>query len=247
LPPIAGNLIIAGISSMKQLKYEEKVCRQIVSETGGKEFPSELKEALSPRDIDQIRAVLCFRFWRLGGAPAIDTVNAGPLKDAIKHKNLFIKSMQTFMKKYDWKPRPMPKYSSVFSGSRKSSSIGIYMQNRGHYAIYENMVYIADGKEALEEAVRLNLELIIMGLAEKCYPTCPAGQVEPLTTLVIPDMGPKAYSLWRMFKKIFDPNNVCAPRSLVYTEEEFKALPDEIKQSIREMRAEYGLPPHPLL
>jgi hypothetical protein len=66
--------------------------------------------------------------------------------------------------------------------------------------------------------------------------------VEPLLT-AYPECGPNAYKLIRKFRKVFDPNGVCAPGRQVYTEKEVKALPEEIITFINDMRKKYNMPP----
>jgi uncharacterized protein YkwD len=47
----------------------------------------------------------------------------------------------------------------------------------------------------------------------------------------------------RKLRKIFDPNNIYVPGRQVFSEEEFKALPQEMFDSINGLRKKYGLPP----
>jgi hypothetical protein len=41
---------------------------------------------------------------------------------------------------------------------------------------------------------------------------------------------------------VFDPNNICVPGRQVYTEEEVKALPEEMITFINGMRTKYNMP-----
>jgi len=65
--------------------------------------------------------------------------------------------------------------------------------------------------------------------------------VEPLTT-AYPEVGPNVYLLVRKLRKVFDPHGICVPGRQVYTEEEVKALPEEMIAFINEMRAKYNMP-----
>ena len=64
--------------------------------------------------------------------------------------------------------------------------------------------------------------------------------VEPFTTM-FPEVGPNQTRLFRKIRKAFDPQGVNAPGRQVYTEEEWKNTPAELKQLVNKMREMVGL------
>jgi hypothetical protein len=64
--------------------------------------------------------------------------------------------------------------------------------------------------------------------------------VEPFTTM-FPEVGPNQQLLFRKIRKVFDPKGVDAPGRQVYTEEEWKNAPEELKQLVNKMRQMVGL------
>jgi hypothetical protein len=66
------------------------------------------------------------------------------------------------------------------------------------------------------------------------------GPAEPLTTF-FPEQGPNAYLLFRKFRKVFDPQGVSSPGRQVYTEEEYKAFPEQKFEQINAMRRLFGM------
>lgn len=66
------------------------------------------------------------------------------------------------------------------------------------------------------------------------------GTLEPFTSCS-PEVGPNAYLFWRKVRKAFDPRGICAPGKKVFTQEEFKALPQSILEGINRARLLHGL------
>jgi hypothetical protein len=75
------------------------------------------------------------------------------------------------------------------------------------------------------------------------YPAIGIGvAIEPLTTF-FPEHGPNVHLLFRKLRRIFDPGSICAPGRQVFSEEEVKALPQEMFDGINGLRAHYKMPP----
>ena len=65
---------------------------------------------------------------------------------------------------------------------------------------------------------------------------------EPLTSF-FPEMGPNIHLLLRKFRKVLDPNGVCAPGRTVFTEEELKQLPPALVEALNGLRKLNGMEP----
>ena len=60
-------VVLAGISSQRQLDYEEKVLKKIVKETGGKFISKELEDEIQTWNADAFRSGTAARMLRYGG------------------------------------------------------------------------------------------------------------------------------------------------------------------------------------
>jgi hypothetical protein len=56
-------------------------------------------------------------------------------------------------------------------------------------------------------------------------------------------MGPNVNLLLRKFRKVLDPNSVCAPGRYVFTEEELKKVPQPLVEAINGLRKMNGMEP----
>jgi hypothetical protein len=85
---------------------------------------------------------------------------------------------------------------------------------------------------------------IAMSMRDKIGPgvTGFGASLEPLTSF-FPEMGPNLHLLLRKFRKVLDPNSVCAPGRYVFTEEELKNLPKPVVDAINGMRKMNGMEP----
>ena len=66
--------------------------------------------------------------------------------------------------------------------------------------------------------------------------------VEPLVSFY-PEVGPHSQIFFRKIRRVFDPKGLCAPGRQVYTEEEMRALPDELYTAVNTMRESQGMEP----
>jgi len=228
-------VVIMGITSEKQIAFEEKIFKEIIAETGGtllseKNKPDVL-EALKPWNLDCLRHVTGFRMNRhyYGGA----IVPLGPLKDvANKTREVWADSINTIGETY------------ITDRGGIEGTPFLYALNRGgRYWLAEADVYpdptdLEKLKRARAISISSNFNFVSQGYA----PPLQGILVEPLTT-AYPECGPNAYRLFRKFRKVFDPNSVCVPGRQVFTSEEVKALPDEMISFINEMSTKYDMPP----
>jgi hypothetical protein len=228
-------IVILGITSERQIEHEEKIFREIIAEAGGAILSEENKpdvfEALKPWNLDCLRNVSGFRMNRhyFGGA----IVPLGPLKEvAYKTREIWSQSIKTIGETY------------ITDRGGIEETPFLYALNRGgRYWLCEADVYpdpldVEKLKRARALTTSSNFAFVSQGFA----PPLQGILVEPLLT-AYPECGPNAYLLIRKFRKVFDPNSICAPGRQVYTEEEAKALPEEIIDFINEMRTKYGMPP----
>jgi hypothetical protein len=227
-------IIILGITSERQIEHEEQIFREIVAEVGGallseKNKPDVL-EALKPWNLDCLRHVTGFRMNRhyFGGA----IVPLGPLKEvAYKTREIWSQSINTIGETY-----------ITDRGGIEETPFLYALDRGGRYWLCEADVYpdpldVEKLKRARALTISSNFAFVSQGFA----PPLQGVLVEPLLT-AYPECGPNAQLLVRKFRKVFDPNSICAPGRQVYTEEEVKALPEGVIDFINEMRTKYGMP-----
>jgi len=97
-------------------------------------------------------------------------------------------------------------------------------------------------QKKLEKAKGLTVAAVTDFVSQKYPPIGMGVAIEPLTTF-FPEQGPNAHLLFRKIRKIFDPNNIYVTGRQVFSEEEMKAMPQEMFDSINGLRANYGMPP----
>jgi hypothetical protein len=228
-------IVLFGIISGQQIAYEEKIFREIVSETGGnllsEKNKPEVLEALKPWNLDSIRHVTGFRMNRhyFGGA----IVPLGPLKEvAHKTREIWSESINTIGETY-----------ITDRGGIEETPFLYALDRGGRFWLCEADVYpdpldIEKLKQARALTISSNFAFVAQGFA----PPLQGVLVEPLTT-AYPECGPNAYLLIRRLRKVFNPNGICVPGRQVYTKEEVKALPEETIRFINEMRVKYNMPP----
>ncbi len=228
-------IVILGITSKRQIEHEEKIFREIIAEAGGallsEENKPEVLEALKPWNLDCIRHVTGFRMNRhyFGGA----IVPLGPLKDvAYKTREVWTKSINEIGETY------------ITDRGGIEETPFLYALNRGgRYWLCEADAYPDPlDVEKLKRARLLTTSSNFAFVSQRFAPPLQGVLVEPLLT-AYPECGPNAYLLMRKFRKVFDPNGVCAPGRQVYTKEEAKAIPDQMIDFINEMRTKHNMPP----
>lgn len=234
-PPYNLYIIIVGFTSDKQIDYEERVFREIISETGGTflsdTYKPEVLSALSPWNLDCIRHVTGFRMNRHFYGSSI--VPGGGLKDiALKTKEIWSRTIKDFGETY------------ITDRGGIEDTPFLYAIERGsRYWLSEADVYPDPlNPELLKKARLLTFASVVDFVSQHYNPTGMGVLIEPLTSS-FPEHGPNAYLFFRRIRKIFDPKSIYTPGRQVYTKEEFKALPAEVVGFINEIRIRYGLPP----
>ena len=237
-PPYNCYVIIQGITSEKQIAYEEMVMREIINEVGGRflseEYKPEVLEALAPWNLDCIRHTTGFRMNRFNYAGSM--VPGGSLEDiAYKTQKVWGKALDTFGGETYITDRggveDTPFLYSINKGGRFwLSEVDVYPNPMDPAAI--------ERANGMVLAATINLFADKIGLA----PTGIGISFEPLTSF-FPEMGPNAYLLFRKIRTVFDPQGLCAPGRQIFTKEEYGNFPDAILTAINKMRQLYGMTP----
>jgi len=224
-PPYNIYVCIAGISSERQIEYEEKVLMDIIEETGGKllskEHKPEVLEALAPWNQDVFRHVTGFRMNRPGGFGGLF-----PMREIDVNKTL------SEMWKGCLERNPDHPHHMDDGGAAGISTPFVYSSGlRGHWGAGEVDFYYSQADiKSIEAAIKL-----FMDGQESCVRETKTYGIanmlsEPFTTQQGPGLGPNVHLLFRKLKKVFDPLNICNPRKLVYTEEDLEKLDENFKK-----------------
>jgi len=233
-PPYNCYVIVCGMTCREQIGYEENIFREIIAETGGTLLSTEYKQdvlyALQPWNLDCIRHMTGFRMNRhfYGGS----IVPGGPLKQtAYKTKEIWTRSINTFGETY------------VTDRGGIDDTPFLYAVNRGgRFWLSEADVYPDPvDVEKLERGLMLGFASIADLVSQKMAPIGMGTLLEPLTS-AFPECGPNSHLLFRKFRRVFDPDGICAPGRQVYTAEELKNIPEKTRSLINTMRTKYGLP-----
>jgi hypothetical protein len=234
-PPWNLYVIIAGITSDKQIEYEEKVLREIVRECNGmflsKDHKPEVLEALAPWNLDCIRHVCGYRMNRRSYLGTV--FSAGPPEVAKYHSTLWREALQMFGETH-----------ITDRGGAEDTPFIYGIEPSGRYTISETDIY-PDPIDplSLKKCATITIYGIIRNICErKSQPVGLGSSAEPLTSF-FPEQGPNAHLLFRKLRKIFDPNSVCSPGRQVFTEEEFRAFPDQVAAGINKLRQLFGASP----
>lgn len=226
-------VILANITSEKQIPYEEKVLRQIVQETGGvflsENYKPEVLEALKPWNYDCIRHTTGFRMNRKMYANA--WLPVGPFENGFVTMEQWKKALEMFGE------------CDITDRGGADDTPFVYALQRGHFCFFETDNYPDPVlPEEIKKAQAYGLYGNAVFIRHNLGPMLMAFlNVEPLTTM-FPEAGPNAHLLMRKIRKVFDPNGVCAPGRQVFTEEEWQRFPAEVKNAVNKMRALQNLP-----
>jgi hypothetical protein len=233
-PPFNCYVIIAGITSPKQIAYEEKVVRQIAEETGGtilsENHKPDILKTLAPWNLDWVRHVSGFRMNRRMYANA--WLPVGPFEMSLQHQKFWTDCLNTVGETH-----------ITDRGGSKDTPF-IYAIDRGRFCFTETDNYPDPTKpEEIQKAVASGLYGMTRLIKEKVGNTLMAlSTVEPLVSFY-PEVGPHSQIFFRKIRRVFDPKGLCAPGRQVYTEEEMRALPDELYTAVNTMRESQGMEP----
>jgi hypothetical protein len=228
-------VIIAGITSEKQIAYEEEVLRDIVNAHGGTFLSAENKpevlEALAPWNLDWVRHVCGFRMNRRTYAGGM--FPGGSLDDlAQHHSSVWKEALGTFGETY------------ITDRGGVDNTVFVYaVEPFGRFGLSETDIYPDPMDPAsLQKGIGLTLYGIMKNAAARNLIFGFGFSVEPFTTFV-PEMGPNAHLFFRGLRRVFDPDGISSPGRQVFTEEELRGVPEPVVGSINQLRQMVGLPP----
>ncbi|MFH1775232.1 MAG: FAD-binding oxidoreductase [Chloroflexota bacterium] len=192
-------VILAGISSERQLDYEEKVLRLLVKRTKGK-FREDLRDILSVWHADSFRAGETVRMTRHGGY-AIARIN----ESQIETIEQIHKAHMEIISKY-------PHYIL------DEESPEVYVYDRGYFSINETDNYYAQWDvEEVKNARLQTIDAFIDHTREDKLGWYI--HVEPITSMFGPEIGPNFHLWLKRVKNIFDPNDIMNPGKLIQVKE----------------------------
>ncbi|MCX5885837.1 MAG: FAD-binding oxidoreductase [Proteobacteria bacterium] len=236
-PPYNLYVILAGITSERQIDYEEKVVRAIISEVGGtfltEDYKGDVLTALAPWNVDCIRHVTGFRMNRFTYAGS--NVPGGSVDDVawITRESLRF-AIDKFGETY-----------ITDRGGLDDTPFLYAISPYGRFWLSETDVYPDPmNPQMLQRADALVFCGVTQLFAHKCGPGANGIGVslEPLTSF-FPEHGPNAHLLFRKLRKAWDPYNLYVAGRQVFTEEEYKAYPQAIIDAINQMRGLCGMKP----
>lgn len=231
-PPFLVYAVLAGITSEDQLAYEEKVLRAIVGENRGKflskDYKPDVLESLGFWNLDVIRATTFFRMNRPGGFFCC-TLHA----TRIDRTPLIMKNWSSAIER-------LGPISEFDRGGAKGTPF-VYMCNRGHHAHAETDNYFDQHKIGeVQHLLGFAADRIVKSVKEGVGGGLMNYLLEPFTSLMGSHFS-DAHILFRKFREVIDPLGISATGKVIYTEEEFNAIPPEALQPIRAIMEETGL------
>ena len=225
-------VILANISSDKQIAYEEQVLQQIIQKHGGlflsETYKPEVLEVLKPWNHDCIRHTTGYRMNRKFYANA--WLPQGPWENAFKTQREWKKALEMFGE------------VDITDRGGADDTPFVYALQRGHFCFFETDNY---PDPVLPEEIMKAAGFGIYGAAtfikHDMAPMLMAFlNAEPFTTM-FPEAGPNGHLFMRKIRKVFDPNGVASPGRQVFTEEEWQQFPGEIKAVVNKMRELQGM------
>ncbi|MFC1969537.1 FAD-binding oxidoreductase [Chloroflexota bacterium] len=192
-------VITAGISSPRQLEYEENVLKDIVEETGGW-FREDLREEMSTWHGDAFVDGCGSRFQRHGSFSSIK-LGCGTIDN---HREFYERSMQIVNRH----PHYMFDEETPY----------VYIFERGYYALFEDdTVFDQSDYEEVKQARDMNIDGFIRTPKEDQL-DLGYYYMEPVLTIFSPVVGPNAKHWVSQIKKVFDPKDTMNPGKLVRPE-----------------------------
>ena len=225
-------VIIAGITSAKQIEYEEKVLKIIVERNGGtfltEDYKPEVLEALMPWNLDCIRHTSGFRMNRKMYASA--WLPVGPFEVGKKTQEFWKDALNAFGE------------CDITDRGGAEDTPFIYALQRGRFCFAETDNYPDPmNPEEITKAAGFGIYGMARLVKEKVCPCLMAFlNVEPLVTM-FPEVGPNQHELFRKIRHVFDPKSVNAPGRQVWTAEEWNDAPPPLKDMVNSMRQMVGL------
>ena len=228
-------IITAAITSDRQLDYEDHLLREIVKENGGtflsKDYKSDVLHVLAPWNLDCIRNVCGYRMNRRMYATAV--LPAGAPEVVKFHSTIWREALETYGETH-----------ITDRGGANDTPFFYGIDPGGRFTISETDCYPDPvDPDSLHKAHTISLACAVRNAAErKAAPFVFGGPSEPLTSF-FPEQGPNVHLLLRKFRKVFDPRGISSPGRQVFTEEEYKAFPEQKREGLNKLRQLYGLSP----
>ena len=192
-------VVIAGISSPRQIEYEEKVLMDIVSDTGGK-FRDDLREEMSTWHADVFRNGSGVRFTRRGSFSSIK-LGCG----TIDNQRDFYQASQKIVKEH-------PHY--FFD----EETPWVYVFERGYYALFEDdTIFDMADFEEVKQSRDMNVEGMVRATKQDKL-DLGYYYMEPILSIFSPMVGPNLKHWVGKVKHIFDPNDTMNPGKLIRLE-----------------------------
>ena len=156
----------------------------------------------------------------------------GPPEQAIHHSKVWKEALQMFGETY------IPDRGGV------DNTVFVYcVEPLGRFSLSETDVYpdpLDPG--SLQKCIAITVYGLVKNASEKNQPFGFGFSAEPFTSF-FPEQGPDAYLFFRKMRKIFDPHGISSPGRQVFTEEEYKAFPQQMADGINQMRQLMGMRP----
>lgn len=188
-------VVLAGISSSRQLDYEEKVLRRIVAETKGK-FREDLREILTDWQGEAFRSGNSPRMLRHGGYSMCRLASS-----QIETQEYFDKVHRDILARHDHYllDEEMPE---------------VYVYERGYWTLLESDIYpdmsdlteVTNARDQSYDAYFTSPTYDNLGMMI---------QIEPNTSALASDYGPNQHLWLQEIKRVFDPNDTMNPGKLV--------------------------------
>ncbi len=220
-------VISAGITSEKQIAYEEEVLRDIAAQYGGtflsKNYKSDVLEALAPWNLDFVRHVTGYRMnhHNYGGG----VFYGGKPEIAKHHSRVWKNALSLFGETY------------VTDRGGVDNTVFMYaVDPAARFNLTETDIYPdAMDPEKLKKCMPIMLYGMAKNIAAKNPPIGFGISLEPFTSF-FPEQGPDAYLLYRKFRKIFDPGGISSPGRQVYSEEEYDRIKELMGPQLESMK-----------
>jgi len=239
---LTGYIALLGVSSERQLAYEEKVLRQILDETGGKLLGPEYKaQLLDPLSIWNIEFIMNTETgMRTVRSNYMGTVFAmyGPFTEIVESCKQWKDTLEVVgASGREWG-------TDIFSNGGKESPY-MYIGDRGHQITCELDQF--PSRTSVEEVTMMLQSLIYEWFAWMGREYAAGSGLDPGAALenVSPEYGPDMYLFHRKIQQVIDPKGVMAPGRVATTSEEFKATytkPNRGVQLTLALRERAGLP-----
>jgi glycolate oxidase len=201
-PKLFIYVVLAGISSERQLDYEERVLMDIIKDTRGILRKDEIADVLSTWHGDAFRSATSMRMGRKGSY------------HLVKMSELPIDCIERIYRDH----------MSLVEGTEHymidEEMPWVYVHDRGYWALHETDSYFdqSDPAEAERSMKRVTTGLFRMVGEEGNETGWYVCGLEPFTTLYGPKIGPDFHLVLQKVKRAFDPTDTMNPGKLVSME-----------------------------